>query len=554
MTEKNNMELTAIDVTNLDIFINQSDLRHDLHVYIEYIQNQSAKRGLRGDWINKSDALRLAKLMTNPEAEEQIKSHGHAKWLGFIANLGKQLKLINTPNNYAAVRPEKYRQFLELSALQQEEFLLNNFVYCNSQYNEFFTSDIFSRSTCFSNYGSNSGVIPLINFTEVRRFLLKLLAECQSGIWYSTASLVEYLKKNHPYFIVPKKPKYRTKWEQEQNLNRYDNFREGQNTWLKDSAILDSAPEAFERVEGRYLERFLEQIPLIMRYIDVAYSREKYTGAEPTRNYVQAFRVNERFLSYMRGDIPAPKITIQPNFEIYVESPFYPFTLLAKLLPLTEVVSEDVVTVLRLHKQKIMSQVAKDESLDVAALLASLSDRPLPQNIQIELREWSSHAEKFILYDGFGLLEGEDQSPAISQATFETISPTLRIVRLPATLFMKLEQADLVPWTVIHSDNELKSLPKKAKTVFSKEVEAKAKPKAKKQPITLMRQVAITLFFRDSHMLEEFHKVLLEANCPVEANTTKLTLTYTKQYENLVEAAFKQLGKDYLITLEDIKT
>ncbi len=548
------MELTPIDVTDLDIFINQSDLRHDLHVYIEYIQNQSAKRGLRGDWINKSDALRLAKLMNNPKAEAEIQSHGRDKWLGFITDLGRQLRLTNTanPNSYVTVDPEKYHQFLELSALQQEEFLLNKFItHYNSQQNEFFTANIFSRSTFFSHYGSSSGVVSLVNFAEVRRLLLKLLAECQSGVWYSTASLVEYLKKNYPYFIVPKKPKM-NKWEQQQNLSRYDNFREGTNYWHKDSFILESAPDAFERVEGRYVERFLEQIPLIMRYIDVAYDREKYIGAEPTRNRVQAFRVNERFLSYTRGDIPTPKITIQPNFEIYIESPFYPFTLLAKLLPLTEVVSEDVVTVLRLHKQKIMSQVAKDESLDVVALLASLSGRPLPQNVQIELQEWSSHAEKFILYNGFGLLEGEDQSPAISQATVETISPTLRIVRLPATLFTQLEEADLVPWTVIHGDNELKSLPKKAKTVFSKEVEVKVKPK--KQPITLMRQVAVTLFFHDSQILEEFRKVMLEANCPVEANTTKLTLTYTKQYENLVEAAFKQLGKDYIITLEDIKT
>ena len=50
---------------------------------------------------------------------------------------------------------------------------------------------------------------------------------------------------------------------------------------------------AFERVEGRFVERFLEGIPLALGYVDVAYSDEKDT-VFPSINKLQAFRVTDR--------------------------------------------------------------------------------------------------------------------------------------------------------------------------------------------------------------------------------------------------------------------
>ena len=102
--------------------------------------------------------------------------------------------------------------------------------------------------------------------------LLKILQHCQSGIWYSTASLIAYLKTEHPFFLIPKSPKR----EKGMNKGRYGNFHEHRGSrWGDRTTIAETDADAFERVEGRYVERFLEGIPLSLGYVDVAYGEPK---------------------------------------------------------------------------------------------------------------------------------------------------------------------------------------------------------------------------------------------------------------------------------------
>ena len=55
----------------------------------------------------------------------------------------------------------------------------------------------------------------------------------------------------------------------------------------------------------------------------------------------RAFRLRPHFLQVMAGEIPEPRVTVQPNFEIQVESVFYPAGVLAALRPLAGIVTED---------------------------------------------------------------------------------------------------------------------------------------------------------------------------------------------------------------------
>ena len=66
--------------------------------------------------------------------------------------------------------------------------------------------------------------MPMLDFAAIRRFLLGLLAQCPTGQWLSTASLVAHLKKNHRFFLIPKKPQFKNTWEKQKG--RYDNFHE----------------------------------------------------------------------------------------------------------------------------------------------------------------------------------------------------------------------------------------------------------------------------------------------------------------------------------------
>lgn len=564
------IKLTPIDVDGLDVFTNPCDVRKDLHTFIDYIRSRQVKRSHRSNDLSKTDLRRLAKLMTDPEALDHIKEYGESPWVEYIDWLALELGFVSYdtegvyagytsqepsfPDNYIEFRADNYEKFLALSLAEQEHWLLERLINDkSSSSSEFFSPAPLGRLDGFSSWGSALGLLPTLDFLEARWFLLDILNRCQSGVWYSTASLVQYLKNEHPYFLIPQKlpaPKP-NRWGQSTPITRYGNFHESKHTWGHEIDIPESAPDAFERVEGRYVERFLEDIPLTLHYVDVAYGESAYKNLYPSLNALRAFRVTERFLQLMQGKIPAPQVTVQPNFEIHVESTFYPVNVLNRLGPLTDLVSADTVTVLKLDKKKVTTQLAADESLDVIKLLQDLSAQNLPQNILMELEEWTGHSDVFTVYDGFGLFEGNAKLPVVADLTVEEITPTLRIVRSPASMFVRLEEAEQVPLLISHPENGLKPLPDKAKTIFVKKSKLAAKTK-KKQTVVLKRETAITLHFPTQEILEEYRRAMVRARCPITVDKDRRTLTYSEQHQTPAEAAFKSMQKKYRIKIEDI--
>lgn len=561
------LNLTPLTVDNLDVFVTLCDVRKDLHTYVDYIRSRQVKRAHRSNELPKSDLQRLAKLMTDPEAVDDLKEAGEAPWIEFIDELAWQLGFVSYdtkgvyagyssaepsfPDNYIQFQAKPYEEFLALSLAEQEHWLLERLINDKSGPSEFFSRGPLARLDPFSSWGSAIGVVPFLDFPAARWFLLDILNRCRSGVWYSTASLVQYLKMEYPYFLIPQKlPPPKNKWEK--SLTRYGTFHESErNAWGYELNISESDPDAFERVEGRYVERFLENIPLTLHYVDVAYGEPTPKNRYPSRNALRAFRVNERFLQLMRGQIPEPKVTVQPNFEIHVESAFYPLKVLNQLDPLTNLVAADTVTIMKLDKKKVTSQLAANESLDVVKLLQTLSGHPLPQNVLMELEEWSGHSEVFTVYSGFGLLEGTVELPALAGFVAEEITPTLKIVRSPASLFVRLEEAGQVPLLVNHPENTLQALPDEAKTIFAKKSKLAAKAK-EKQAILLKRETTITLHFPTEEILEEYRRALVQVRCPVTANKDNRTLTYSQRHQALAETAFQSLQKKYRISIEDI--
>ncbi|MCD4808851.1 MAG: hypothetical protein K8R17_03025, partial [Methanosarcinales archaeon] len=390
------------------------------------------------------------------------------------------------------------------------------------------------------------------DFARGRRFLLEVLQSCKPGVWYTTSSLIQYLKKHHPYFLIPEKPKYR--YKQDVKNGRYGNFREGER-WDKEIEILESDADAFERVEGRFVERFLEGLPLILGYIEVAYSKTKYKGHLPEINQLQAFRVNDKFLHVMSGKIIEPKVTVQPNFEMHVESELYPVRILAQLTKLADVVTKDKTSILKLQKKKVLTQLSEREDLDVIRLLEKLSGQKLPQNVRIELEEWIGASEAFTLYENAVLFEGDKDLPEIDQFTIQRISTTMRIVHSPDRLFTHLEQKELIPLHIKHRSSALTLLPDGVRTVFPKRDSSVSKVKAgakTKKPVTIKREVQIIFHFPAKELMEEFRKGLIAARCPVAADWGKLTLSFASQYEPEVKKVSKALKQDYTIKIEDI--
>jgi hypothetical protein len=138
---------------------------------------------------------------------------------------------------------------------------------------------VLGKLSGFPTRGCATGIMPGLDFARPRRFLIEILRSCKAGVLYTTSSLIQYLKKHHPFFLIPQKPKYEHEWKAKEG--RYGNFHEQTEKWGHGTKILERDADAFERVEGRYVERFLEGLPLNLGYIEVAYSRKEYKGFLP---------------------------------------------------------------------------------------------------------------------------------------------------------------------------------------------------------------------------------------------------------------------------------
>jgi hypothetical protein len=563
------MKVKTIDVATLDVATRLPDLRRDLHVFVDYVRGHEVKRSHRGNALSKTDAKRLARLLSDPDAVREVDEEGFSEWLDFVDDCALQLGFVHYdtkgeyagfssqepsfPDNYVEYRAEPYEQFLRASAATQESTLLEMLVHQGQGHaSEFYHRGELGRLDGFNQWGSATGVMPTLDFPAVRRFLLKLLAECPVDQWLSTASLVEHLKNHHRCFLIPAKPRFKNEYEA--RSGRYGNFHESKDGWGHEIDVHESDPDGFERVEGRYVERFLESVPLVLRYVDVAYARKPSRAIYPSLDYLKAFRVNDRLRRALEGRIAEPRVRVTPNFEVHVIAETYPAGVLARLAPFCEMVSEGTSIVLKLTKQKVAAARADSPDLDPAGMLRALCGGELPANIVHELSAWSEHGEKFTLYVNCSLLETEQDVAAADPFTVERVVEGIRLVRSPDKLFDELERRELVPVRIKHGEEAFAPLPKSARTRFPIGVAHREKPREPRPRVTLTRMTQVQLVCPDRELLQKLHGLLLEHQCPVELDLPNLTLTYSKMYESAVSNAIRQLKTEYRLEIEDISS
>ncbi len=563
------MNLESIDIAALDVATVSPDLRRDIHVYVDFVQAREVKRSHRGNALSKSDAKRLAKLMSDPDAQDEVDKEGFSAWVDFVDTVTRQLGFVHYdtkgeyaghtsqepsfPDNFIEFRAKSYGQFLATTAAKQETALLELLVReGQGSASEFYHRSMLGRLDGFNYRGSAVGVMPMLDFPAVRRFLLKLLSDCPSNQWLSVSSLVEHLKKHQRYFLIPAKPRFTH--EREAQYGRYGNFHESKDAWGYEIDIHESDPDGFERVEGRYVERFLEGIPLVLRYVDVAYAKKPSSIIHPPLGCLKAFRVNDRLLRALEGRIAEPRVTVTPNFEVHVIAETYPASALSQLAPLCEMVSQGASIVLKLTKQKVAAARAASPDLDPAGLLRALSGSELSANIAHELSAWSEHGEKFTLYGNCCVLETDQDLPAAEPFTVERVAAGIRLVRSPDKLFDELERRELVPVRIKHTDQAFALLPKNAPTRFPKGVADREKSREPKPHVKLIRITRVQLVCPDREVLDRLHHLLLECQCPAEIDRPNLTLTYSKQHESAVANAIRSLKTEYRLETDDVSS
>ena len=570
------MELQTLDPQPLRIFSNDRDVLRDLFTYLDYVSQRSVKRMTRSNEIPRADMQRLAKLLNMAPPAKDGWMYARQNWIDFIDDLALRLKLVSYDikgeyrgytssepsfiENYITVNDANLQKFSELPPAAQEKRLLDTLIHAKSfsdydnHNNEFFQASVLGELDHFSTRGAATGLMPTINFPEIRLFLLDVLKNLPAGQWFSAESLIAWLKSNHPYFLIPQNAPKKDRWGHE--IGRYDNFYEGKDQWAHENkTVPPNAPDAFERVEGRYVERFLENIPLTLRFVDVAYDPKPYTGLHPSRGQLKAFRINERFLRLMSGETAAPKVTVQPNFEVVIESDFYPRQLIRQIGAIGEQVSDPnsghgaYVGIFRLNKASVAAAQVENPDLDVIALLKTLSGRDLPPNVQIELDEWAGHADQFTLYEGFALLESVDEIPDADKFTVERITPTLRLVRGPEKLFSTLETLGRVPVRAVHGILDFFPIADSAVSVFPKE-SALAKAQKTAKQVTVSRIVMVSYQFPDADSFASIQKKLAELRCPFQSDPNTRIVSIQQKEQDKFDEAVARLADEYVIEIE----
>ena len=134
------MNLESIDVAPLDVVTTVPDLRRDLHVFVDYVRAREVKRSHRGNALSKTDAKRLARLLSDPDAVREVDEEGSSAWIDFVDEAALRLGFIHYdtqghyagytsqepsfPDNYIQFRAKPYQEFLAAKAAKQESTLL----------------------------------------------------------------------------------------------------------------------------------------------------------------------------------------------------------------------------------------------------------------------------------------------------------------------------------------------------------------------------------------------------------------------------------------------
>ncbi len=556
------MQLEKIELTGLEPHDIHFDLFHDVHIYMQYVGTKNIKRTYRDNTLPKSDLTRLKTLLSWNVSKKESEDFD---WVYFIDTLAHKLQFTNYdtkgsyagyssydatfPDNFIKINSQKYETFLSEPIQTQLQIILNTLVsdYSDSKH-EFMEESVVGYLDHFSSYGCATGVLPFIKFDHIRTFLLSLLCKLEPDIWYSTESLIQYIKYNHRYFLIPENPEFKYKSDK----GRYCNFFEHKNKEYERLEIAETAHDAFERVEGRYIERFLEYIPLLMGFIDTAYDFNLPTLHYPSNGRLKAFKIKPRMSCFFNQRIMEPKIIIQPNFEISIESEIYPAKSFHELTQIGKLDSYDKVSKIKIEKPKVIAKIAANPDFDLIEYLKKMSARALPQNVETDLKEWVNQGDAIILYENVMLLESDYVLDCVTKHAVVQINKNLFILNSINELMPDLEKDCAVPINIHHPTDGYKVLPKNYKTIFPKQGKELKKDISLKK-ITLTRQIMVKIGFNTIDELNLIKNELFLRQIKLDIDEPGIAITMPKNDEPVLKDIIQSLSHSHHISFKEAK-
>nr|NQU89840.1 hypothetical protein [Bacteroidota bacterium] len=560
------IKLEKADIEGLDVVSCSYNLRKDLVTFVDFCFNNYPKRSHRNNDISKTDLRKIAKAFGNKDVINNIKEYGESDYIDFIDSVVYKLGLVvydtkgeyvgyyssepSYPDNHINVNFKEFEKYLGLSPYKQDEKLLGAIIdkYDNVD-NEFCTMKYHSRLDKFKGRG-NYDIMHHIKFDVARRYMLDILSQLPAGEWYATQSLIKYLKQVFPLFLIPDKIKW-DKWTT--NKSRYAGIKEVRiedtDRYNSGIQINENDADVFERVEGRWAERFLEYIPLILGFVDVAYDKDFSTEIYPVSNKLKAFKVNYRLENYHQKDYPV-KATLQPNFDLIIEAPIYPASIARAFIDISDTITEEPHLVLRLNKKKIIKYHADNTEANIIGQLEEILSNPIPANVRIELSEWMEQTNKFVLYSRLDLYENSDTKDRLEAE--HVINNKFSLIKDGLSLHENLMVSGKVPVLINHKDEKFTLAPKGSNTIFATKDKTVLKARTKER-VNISSDTYI-IYSIDN---QEFYKELL-LKCMEEKllefyDADRCTLKFHKKLEKRVGDIISKLKADYIVSIKNIQ-
>jgi hypothetical protein len=417
-----------IDVVNGKIISNHRNFFRDFSGYVRYAQDREMKRTHRRNRIAKTDLKNLTNLLNLENTEDDSNF-----WLDFIDDTAYNLKMIeyfvegvyqgysssepSYPDNFITVNDSVIDNMLALPVQEQVNLIIgkviNTYKYDN---NEMMNRNVLiSTVDSFDYHGCATHILPTLDFSRVRRYLFTFLKKLECGKWYAISDFVAWIKNENPNFFIPKNTK-----------ERYGNFYERQKNVYSRTIVDENAPGAFERVEGRFIERFLAYIPFYFGFISFVQGEDLYPQITPSYGTIKAFKLTATFGQFLNNALKEPSVTLLPTHEFIIDSIIYPEKSIAGLLPIADLKKSDQSVIFKLNKKKASQYSADCPSINLENYIRSSISNQIPANVLADLKEWDIFLSAFILYDErYGIVEGKIDSPEKLLIHQETIAPDL---------------------------------------------------------------------------------------------------------------------------------
>ncbi|MBI2877389.1 MAG: hypothetical protein HYY20_10950 [Candidatus Tectomicrobia bacterium] len=420
----------------------QLSLRADLFYLLDYLDDNLVELTKREKAIPTPVVRKLNRLMTRFPPGEDAEADG--RWVTFLSQLIRQMGFVSfddsTRDRYdyestyydrrlrrrvrvyreeeLALNQARYAQYLNGSDLEKERQITQ--ALCQSLDNELYRFSPLVTSgdhlpqplNRFTSFDWKLGAAGYMDLPQVREALLSLLGKLDPEVWYDFDDFVQFLKKDHYPLILDHKR--RDRYNKANFYHSFEEYQSPEGRYSRDPSlrreIHDKLPDAFERVEGRYLAYFLENLPFLLGYVSLAkLPPEDVWEAFPFPEYrtLRGFCLTPKGKAVLSGNASYPfrrELKLLPNFDIHLHMPDFSEKILGRLTRISPLRREGPVYSGKLSREMICQVLLQGERLeDYLTFFRGMGS--LPQNVEVELRSWAGHIERVVIYAGGVYLE-----------------------------------------------------------------------------------------------------------------------------------------------------